>query len=129
MAKNGPKQHNKVFYTRRAKNASAEGRSPPQELEVGTRSGPYLVVLTKKRTARNFAVYEERLSTDFSVASEQVTAMLGEADTDGDGQINLTEFTQVQNTVYSVQVQCTVYSIQFAGTVYTVRCSGKFTSA
>ena len=33
------------FFTRRAKKASAEGRSPPQELEVGPRSGPYLLVI------------------------------------------------------------------------------------
>ena len=32
------------FFARRAKKASAEGRSPPQELEVGPRSGPYLLV-------------------------------------------------------------------------------------
>ena len=35
------------FFARRAKRASAEGRSPPQELEVGPRSGPYLLVLLK----------------------------------------------------------------------------------
>ena len=33
------------FFARRAKKASAEGRSPPQELEVGPRSGPYLLVI------------------------------------------------------------------------------------
>ena len=32
------------FFARRAKKASAEGRSPPQELEVVPRSGPYLPV-------------------------------------------------------------------------------------
>ena len=30
------------FFARRAIKASAKGRSPPQELEVGPRSGPYL---------------------------------------------------------------------------------------
>ena len=45
--KNGPKQHKKFFFARRAKKDSAEGRSPPQELEVGPRSGPYLLVLLK----------------------------------------------------------------------------------
>ena len=35
------------FFARRAKKASAEGRSPPQELEVGPRSGPYLLVSLK----------------------------------------------------------------------------------
>ena len=32
------------FFARRAKKASAEGRSPPQELEVNPRSGLYLLV-------------------------------------------------------------------------------------
>ena len=35
------------FFARRAKIALAEGRSPPQELEVGPRSGPYLLVVIK----------------------------------------------------------------------------------
>ena len=35
------------FFARRAKQASAEGRSLPQELEVGPRSGPYFLVLLK----------------------------------------------------------------------------------
>ena len=47
IAKNGPKQHNKLFFARRAKKASAEGRSPPQELEVSPRSGLYLLVVLK----------------------------------------------------------------------------------
>ena len=38
------------FFARRAKKASAEGRSPPQELEVGPRSGPYLLVYIKVKT-------------------------------------------------------------------------------
>ena len=33
------------FFARRTKKASAEGRSPPQELEVSPRSGLYLLVL------------------------------------------------------------------------------------
>ncbi len=33
-----------VLYFLRAKKALAKGRSPPQELEVGPRSGPYLLV-------------------------------------------------------------------------------------
>ena len=33
------------FFARRANKASDEGRSPPQELKVGPRSGPYLLVL------------------------------------------------------------------------------------
>ena len=32
------------FLARRAKLGSAEGRSSPQELKVGPRSGPYLLV-------------------------------------------------------------------------------------
>ena len=35
------------FFYRRAKKASAVGRSPPQELEVSTRSGLYLLVSLK----------------------------------------------------------------------------------
>ena len=34
IAKNGPKQHNKLFFC-------------PKELEVGLRSGPYLLVIVK----------------------------------------------------------------------------------
>ena len=42
------------FFARRAKKASAKGRSPPQELEVGPRSGPYfLVVLNMTRCDDN----------------------------------------------------------------------------
>ena len=32
------------FFARRANNALVEGQSPPQELDVGLRSGPYLLV-------------------------------------------------------------------------------------
>ena len=35
------------FFARRAKKTTAEGRSPPQELEVGPRSGPYILVHLK----------------------------------------------------------------------------------
>ena len=31
------------FFAQRAKKASDEGQSPPQELEVGPHSGPYLL--------------------------------------------------------------------------------------
>ena len=34
----------KVFFTNKAKKASAKGRSPLQELEKGLRSGPYRLV-------------------------------------------------------------------------------------
>ena len=34
------------FFAGRAKKALAKGQSPPQELEVGPRSGPYLLVLS-----------------------------------------------------------------------------------
>ena len=40
------------------KKPSAEGRSPPQELEVGPRSGPYLLVLT---TLRLVLVFRSKL--------------------------------------------------------------------
>ena len=39
-----PKQHLRQFSGQRAKQPSVEGRSPPQELEVGPRNGPYLIV-------------------------------------------------------------------------------------
>ena len=42
--KSGQNSKKSSFFARRAKKASAEGRSPPQELEVGPRSGPYLLV-------------------------------------------------------------------------------------
>ena len=46
IAKNGPKQHNKLsFVPKGQKKNSAEGQSPPQELEVSPHSGPYLVVI------------------------------------------------------------------------------------
>ena len=39
MARNGQKRYNKLSFLPKGKKASAEGRSPPQELEVGPRSG------------------------------------------------------------------------------------------
>ena len=41
------------FFARRTDKASAEGRCPPQELEVGPRSGPYLLVFPLKRKMSN----------------------------------------------------------------------------
>ena len=57
--KNGPKQHKKVFFARRAKKAAAEDRSPPQELEVGPRSGPYLLVYINNLTDHSPSVSEQ----------------------------------------------------------------------
>ena len=37
------------FFVRRAKKASSEGRSPPQELEVSPHSGLYLLVTVKDK--------------------------------------------------------------------------------
>ena len=48
--KRGPKQHNKLFFAWRAKKASAEGQSHPQELEGGPSSGPYLLVILTRGT-------------------------------------------------------------------------------
>ena len=42
IAKNGATQHNKRFFCPKGKKASTEGRR--QELEVGLRIGPYLIV-------------------------------------------------------------------------------------
>ena len=48
------------FFARRAKQASAKGRSPPQELEVGPRSGPYLIVEIKVNNWRAVLVGDFR---------------------------------------------------------------------
>ena len=42
--KNGQKSIISSIFDQRAKKASAKGQSPPQELEVGPCSGPYLLV-------------------------------------------------------------------------------------
>ena len=43
VAKNGPKKHNKLFFCPKGKKCL--DWSTPQELEVGPRNGPYLIVL------------------------------------------------------------------------------------
>ena len=49
IAKNGPKQHNKLpFFCPKGKQSL--GQSLPQELEVGPRSGPCLLVQGKEIT-------------------------------------------------------------------------------
>ena len=45
ISKNGPKQHNNLLFCPKGKKSL--GRSPPQDLEVGPRSGPYLLVAFK----------------------------------------------------------------------------------
>ena len=45
MPKMGQNSKIRPFFARRAKKASAEGLSPPQELEVSPRSGLYLLVI------------------------------------------------------------------------------------
>ena len=45
------------FFARRPNKASAEGRSPPQELEEGPRSGPYLLVLLSGGFAAGMVCY------------------------------------------------------------------------
>ena len=47
MPKMGQNSIISSFFAQRAKKAWAKGRSPPQELEVGPRSGPYLLVKDK----------------------------------------------------------------------------------
>ena len=47
------------FFAQRAKKASTEGRSPPQELEVGPRSGPYLLVSPKQNIFQSFFRHED----------------------------------------------------------------------
>ena len=56
IAKKGLKQHNKVFFAQRAKKDSAKGRSSPQELEVGPRSGLYLLVFYKTQKGVDHSV-------------------------------------------------------------------------
>ena len=48
------------FFARRAKKASVEGRSPPQELEVGPRSGPYLLVYSKNGIVRQLFDFQKQ---------------------------------------------------------------------
>ena len=48
LAKMGQNSIKSSFFAQRAKKASAECRSPSQELEVGPRSGPYLLVDLKE---------------------------------------------------------------------------------
>ena len=47
LPKMGQNSIRSSFFARRAKKASAGGRSPPQELEVGPLSGPYILVYIK----------------------------------------------------------------------------------
>ena len=49
------------LFAQRAKKASAEGQSLPQELEVGPRSGPYLIVIYKLDTS----LYKMRCSLSY----------------------------------------------------------------
>ena len=46
---NTKNRQNWAKTARTAKKASAEDRSPPQELEIGPRSGPYLLVPLKEQ--------------------------------------------------------------------------------
>ena len=53
MVKNWPKQHDKLFFLpEQQKKASDKGRSPPQELKVGTRSIRIPKKLYKQRLAK-----------------------------------------------------------------------------
>ena len=51
MPKMGQNSIISSFFARRAKKASDEGRSPPQDLEVSPHSGLYLLVLHTTTTA------------------------------------------------------------------------------
>ena len=44
------------FFARRGKKGLAEGRSTPQELEEGPRSGPHLLVVLKIETPNGFKI-------------------------------------------------------------------------
>ena len=54
LPKMGQNSIKSSFFARRAKKASAKGRSPPQKLEVGPRSGPYLLVLLNEGYTMSF---------------------------------------------------------------------------
>ena len=58
IAKNGSKQHKKLFACPKGKKSL--GRSPPQELEVGPRSGPYLLVNFKWEKSLDLVIYSPR---------------------------------------------------------------------
>ena len=58
------------FSAQRAKEALAEGQSPPQELEVGLRSGPYLLVPTAHVSylLTKFTYYPESVGAKHSLS-------------------------------------------------------------
>ena len=60
------------FFARRAKKASAEGRSPPQELEVGLRSGPYLLVCFKEKKIIMNVLIKLELTNLFSINTRHI---------------------------------------------------------
>ena len=63
MPKMGQNSIISSFFARRAKKASAEGRSSPQELEVSPRSGLYLLVkLHKEVDHKNVTSFFNRLN-------------------------------------------------------------------
>ena len=58
-----PKQHKKPFFCPKGKKSL--GRSPPQELEVGPRSGPYLLVCKKwEKFKARLNLLEQSMSGD-----------------------------------------------------------------
>ena len=63
IAKNGPKQHNKL---------SSKAWSPPQELDVGPHSGPYLLVQvtaqTNKQTTYKMCVTNKKSTNKYCKA-------------------------------------------------------------
>ena len=60
MPKMGQNSIISSFFARRAKKASAEGQSPPQELEVSPRSGLYLLVyIGRKKLILTKNVFEQ----------------------------------------------------------------------
>ena len=61
MAQNGPKQHNKLFFCLKGKKSLCLGRSSPQELEVGPRSGPYLLFLLKTKVVLILVMFIPRI--------------------------------------------------------------------
>ena len=74
----GQKSIKSCFFARRAKKALAGGRSPPQELEEGPRSGPYLLLYFKESVhCVRTCSQANCMSIDLDLEDESNTTYLG----------------------------------------------------
>ena len=62
----------RYFFARRAKQALAKDQSPPQELEVGPRSGTYLLVIITKQTKLDILLNSNLVLYLFSLLLESI---------------------------------------------------------